>query len=178
MLEAAVAVASRDGQASVTYRSVADAAGVAHSLVRHYFGSRHALLREALLLQSRRDIAALVDPDESLDGFLGHLESQVLDEEGRHDLTRLLIYDFILAGIRGEYEIEPIRDQHELSVEGITARLHDLGIPDPDGSLARLVIAVTDGLVLQHMMLSNPTHTSGILARLRDLLRLAAADAR
>ncbi|WP_194396311.1 TetR/AcrR family transcriptional regulator [Microbacterium atlanticum] len=174
MLEAAVDIAARDGQAAVTLRSVADAAGVAHSLVRHHFGTRHALMTEALLMRSKKDIAGLVADNESIEGFFGNLEHQLTDERRRGDLSRLLIYDYILAGIRGEYEIEPVREQQEVSVEGIGAQLAALGVSDGDLSLARLVIAVADGLALQHMLLDSPETTTGILARLREVLQLVA----
>lgn len=48
LLKAAVRVVARGGLRSLTYRAVAEEAGVAHSLVVHHFGSRAALIEEAL----------------------------------------------------------------------------------------------------------------------------------
>ena len=55
---AAVELLHKDGVlAGVNLREVADAAGVNRGLVYQYFGSRRALLRSALLHQSRRNAA-------------------------------------------------------------------------------------------------------------------------
>jgi AcrR family transcriptional regulator len=48
LLEAVIQIAGREGPHVVTHRSVAARAQVTHGLVRHYFGTRQALLEEAL----------------------------------------------------------------------------------------------------------------------------------
>src|SRR4051812_3252600 len=55
LLEAAIDIAGRKGLDAVTYRSVASRAGVAHGLVRHYFGSREQLLIEAFRRAASQD---------------------------------------------------------------------------------------------------------------------------
>ncbi len=48
LLNAAVRVVARGGLRKLTYRAVAEEAGVTHGLVVHHFGSRDALIEEAL----------------------------------------------------------------------------------------------------------------------------------
>ncbi|BFO19117.1 hypothetical protein SHKM778_55050 [Streptomyces sp. KM77-8] len=48
LLEAAVRVVARGGLRKLTYRAVAQEAGVTHGLVVHHFGSRDALIEEAV----------------------------------------------------------------------------------------------------------------------------------
>jgi AcrR family transcriptional regulator len=55
LLEAAQRVIRREGFAHLTLRDVAAEVGVAHSLVRHYFGTRDELLAEAFDLAARED---------------------------------------------------------------------------------------------------------------------------
>jgi AcrR family transcriptional regulator len=55
LLEAAQRVIRRVGFAHLTLREVGAEAGVAHSLVRHYFGTRDELLAEAFDLASREE---------------------------------------------------------------------------------------------------------------------------
>src|SRR5215216_8163389 len=56
LLSAAMRVLDRDGMRGLTYRSVAREAGVSHGLVRHHFGSRDALIQEAVLDHSERTL--------------------------------------------------------------------------------------------------------------------------
>src|SRR2546426_842889 len=48
LLNAAVRVVARGGLRKLTYRAVAEEAGVTHGLVVHHFGSRDALIKAAL----------------------------------------------------------------------------------------------------------------------------------
>lgn len=57
LLAAVITIAGRQGQHAVTYRSVADEANVSHGLVRHYFGTRQAMIAEAFECAIGEDIA-------------------------------------------------------------------------------------------------------------------------
>src|SRR3712207_5466329 len=48
LLRATVHVVAREGLRGLTYRAVAEEAGVANTLVAHHFGTRDALLQAAL----------------------------------------------------------------------------------------------------------------------------------
>ena len=60
LLDAAIRVVARKGLRHLTYRAVASEAGVTHGLVAHHFGSRDALLLEAL----RHSVARSIDVTE------------------------------------------------------------------------------------------------------------------
>ena len=64
-------VVGRLGLSQLTNRIVAEEAGVTHGLVRHYFGSRDELLREAFRFAVRRSTerAVLETDNGSLDHF-------------------------------------------------------------------------------------------------------------
>jgi AcrR family transcriptional regulator len=64
ILDAALVVIARSGFAATTLRDVAAEASVAHGLLRHYFGSREALLAAAFDRAATGQIEAL---DEALD---------------------------------------------------------------------------------------------------------------
>jgi AcrR family transcriptional regulator len=69
LLQAVIDVAARQGPHMVTYRSVAAKASVTHGLVRHYFGTREAMLTEALQLAAREEIDAVVAPAQCIEDF-------------------------------------------------------------------------------------------------------------
>jgi AcrR family transcriptional regulator len=71
LLKAVVAVMARSGLRNVTYRAVAAEAGVTHGLVRHHFGSRDALIEQALHYSITQSIDTTVL--ESQSGDLGDL---------------------------------------------------------------------------------------------------------
>ncbi|WP_433521540.1 TetR/AcrR family transcriptional regulator [Nocardia pseudovaccinii] len=170
LLEAAISIAAQDGQAAVTYRAVAQATGVAHSLVRHYFGSREALMREALESASRRDIAQLgLESTTSIGMILADLPNQLQSEGAR----RSLITEFILSATRGQQPVELARELIDLSIDEARAALRAVGLTDDDRQLAMLVIAVVDGISLQHPLYQSVERTESILECLRMLLRLA-----
>ena len=58
LLRAAVAVVAAKGLRGLTYRSVAEAAGVNNTLVAHHFGSRDALIAAALDWAAEQSISA------------------------------------------------------------------------------------------------------------------------
>lgn len=60
LLDAAILIAGTQIPAKVTYRSVGAQAGMSHSLVRFYFGTREALLTAAFERAARRDAAEAV----------------------------------------------------------------------------------------------------------------------
>lgn len=69
LLAAVIAIAGRQGQHAVTYRSVADYANMSHGLVRHYFGTRQAMIAEAFELTDGEDLADVHLATESIENF-------------------------------------------------------------------------------------------------------------
>lgn len=171
LLRAAVRVVSATGLRNLTYRAVAREAGVTHGLVAHHFGSRDALLEEALRYSLRvsvevsslesgtgriedfaRDFGAFVDDDPELQAFQYEL---ILESRRRPELRPYVeeLYDHYRAAARRELE--------------------RLGIDDP--AVADVAYAALDGLVFQQISVGNAESTNRSVAALRRLLVAAAA---
>ena len=168
LLEATIHLAGRYGQKRVTYRSVAAEAGVAHGLVRFYFGSRQALLTEALDLAARRDANETGLVADDIDTFGADLIATLTT----HGERQFLQYDYLLSAVRGTAPVDKVVGHYDRYIAQIANTLSRLGIDDPDDTLAALVFACLDGLTLQHAIYDSAERTEQILDRLRDLLRL------
>ena len=86
LLNAAITVVAQRGLRYLTYRSVAAEAGVTHGLVAHHFGSRDALLMEALRHSVRRsiDVTSLIPDSGSPDDFVRGLADMVDSDPELH----------------------------------------------------------------------------------------------
>ncbi|TJY66258.1 TetR/AcrR family transcriptional regulator [Arthrobacter sp. CAU 1506] len=168
LLDAAIHIASTQGLDKVTYRSVAAGAGLSHSLVRFYFGTGEAMLTQAL------ERAAMLDIAES------HLNAGSIDEFGKDFLgvmarehqRGMLQYDYLLRAARGGPDSERITAIYDYYIREISATLANLGIHDPEGSIAAMIQAAMDGLALQHAAYGSNERSERILERIRDMLRL------
>ncbi|WP_457957233.1 TetR/AcrR family transcriptional regulator [Amycolatopsis sp. TRM77291] len=169
LLQAVIEIAGREGQHMVTYRSVAARAKVAHGLVRHYFGTRDAMLAEALRQAANQDISAANLAVATVDDFArGTVEAL-----GSDMTLQLLQYDLILNAIRGG-DKQAAFDIYGRYISEVARTLRNVGIDDPGGEWATLILSVLDSLILQHALYDSPERTEAILARLRELLGLLA----
>lgn len=167
LLDAVIHIAGTQGLEKVTYRSVAAHAGLSHSLVRFYFGSGDVMLAEAL------ERAAHLDAAE------GHLRAADVESFGSAfvesisgaNARGLLQYDYLLRAVRGGIPLERVVALYDYYIQEVAGTLDNLHIEDPDGSIATLVFAALDGLVLQHAVYGSDDRTEAVLARLRDVLR-------
>ncbi|MCK5752448.1 MAG: TetR family transcriptional regulator, partial [Mycobacterium sp.] len=100
IIEAAIRVVARDGLRRLTYRSLAEEAGVAHGLVRHHFGSLDALIEEALRVCTARTAETLSlnpasgNPDDFARGIVETLQ--------RDPETQLYQYEVLMESRRTE----------------------------------------------------------------------------
>jgi len=167
LLEAAVRVMDRDGMRGLTYRSVAQEAGVSHGLVRYHFGSREALIREAVLDLAGRSL---------------QITRLGADSGGLRDLgagtTRMVTDPGNLPGVDYELVLEARRRPelapavHALYDRYLEATRHDLarlGL-EGDEALVRLVFAALDGLVLQLLVYGRTEDADAAVAKLQELL--------
>jgi AcrR family transcriptional regulator len=173
LLEAIVRVVARDGLDGLTFRSAAKEAGVTHGLATYHFGSREAMVAEALewathagieesrldthgggLAQLAADLPQLIarDPDSAAFQFAMALEGRRRPDLAAH-VRRL--YDHYFAATRTSLE-----------AAGIVA----------DDELARLVFAAIDGLVLQQLIDGDADATARALVRLRRVLAAIDSD--
>jgi AcrR family transcriptional regulator len=148
LVQAAVRVVADKGLRGLTFRAVADEAGVNNTLIAHHFGSRDKLLAAALEWSVDRSIAGadLSEYASDTKAFRIALFENVLSEP---ELAAFQ-YEMILEA-RRRPELQPIvRDLYRKYIDKIAAgRLRD-GEPVSDG-LDLALFASLDGLMLQYI---------------------------
>jgi AcrR family transcriptional regulator len=167
LLAAAVRVLDRDGMRGLTSRSVAQEAGVTHGLVRHHFGSRDALIHEAVL-----DLAARTLEITKLESGTGRLEDlgagttrMVTEPQNLPGVD----YELILEARRRPELAPAVHALYDRYLDATRRELERIGLGD-DAALARLVFAALDGLVLQMLIYGRTDDADAAIARLHELL--------
>jgi AcrR family transcriptional regulator len=170
LIDATITLVARGGLRNFTYRAVAREAGVAHGLVAHHFGSRDALIEEALryTLDSSAEVLTDVTEESSLDDFVSHLAELV----SREPDLQAFQYELILESRRNP-ELAPLVENLYAAYRDATAdALERVGITRDD-ALTHLVFAALDGLVFQQLTMGNSARTEASLAKLRQFLASA-----
>jgi TetR/AcrR family transcriptional regulator, regulator of biofilm formation and stress response len=170
LIDAAIAVVARKGLRGLTYRAVAEEAGVTHALVTHHFGSRDAFIQELFDISTREAAAGVFDEAEPLHRFAANLPRLVEEED---ELLRFQ-FELMLEARRRPVLRETIARIGSEIEAAIEAQLERLGCSDEDGSLARFVHAAVDGLLLQQIVYGRGDTESG-LEILRELLATRTA---
>jgi AcrR family transcriptional regulator len=171
LLEATMRVVGRHGLDGLTNRIVAEEAGVTHGLVRHYFGTRDEMVREAFHLAVRRATERNVIESESgsLDDFAAGLGAVVAAEPEEEAFQ----YEVLLAALRRPELLADVRETYADFFRVTARELEIAGFDEADDALARLVFAALDGLVIQQLLYGNPRQTETAVIRLRELLKAA-----
>lgn len=168
LLRAVITIAGEQGLSHVTYRSVAERASVAHGLVRHYFGTRQAMIDEALEKAVGEDISTVTlatdDPEVFAEGVF------TTDDEVLR--SRVLQFDVVLNAIRGIGDEQLAYRVYDRYLKEVTQTFDALGIDDPDGSWATLLFVALDGLVLRQALYRDAESTAAVLECLRSVLSL------
>jgi len=169
LLRAVVTVVARGGLRELTYRAVAEEAGVTHGLVRHHFGSRDALIVAATeySLAPALEISHLGDSG-TLDTWAKDVPKVLTDEE---EITAFQ-FEVILESRRRPELRDAVR---ELYAGFRAAALDDLrahGV-DADQAMANVVFAALDGIIFQGLALNEPRTTKASIAKLRELIKAA-----
>ncbi|MDF2826966.1 MAG: TetR family transcriptional regulator [Mycobacterium sp.] len=148
LLQAAVRVVADKGLRGMTFRAVADEAGVNNTLIAHHFGSRDKMLAAALEWSVDRSIAGadLSEYGSDAAAFRTALIDNVLSEPD----SAAFQYEMILEA-RRRPELQPtVRELYRKYVAKLAAgRLRD-GEPASDG-LNLALFAALDGLMLQYV---------------------------
>ncbi|HSX99714.1 MAG TPA: TetR family transcriptional regulator [Streptomyces sp.] len=168
LLNAAVRVVARGGLRRLTYRAVAEEAGVTHGLVVHHFGSRDALI-EAALEHSVRTSASASSLEPGT-GDIADFAAGLADMVTREPAMQAFQYELMLESRRRAELLPQIRALYE---EYFQATERELSRSLPDGTspaLTRLVFAALEGLVLHQLVLDEPDVTEAALKELRSLL--------
>ncbi len=172
LLRATVKVVARGGLRALTYRAVAEEAGVAHALVRFHFGSRDALIVAATeySLPEAIRVGGLESTSSDVDDYASQLRDVIVTEA---DLTRFQ-FEVILES-RRRPELRPVvREIYEGFWKTATEDLRHRGV-EADDDFGVLIFAALDGLVFQSVSMDDPELPEGPLMRLRQLLALARA---
>ncbi|MFD7876375.1 TetR/AcrR family transcriptional regulator [Streptomyces sp. NPDC059766] len=172
LLNAAVRVVAEGGLRKLTYRAVAEEAGVTHGLVVHHFGSRDALIEETLAhtIRTSLNTSALEPGTGRIADFSAELSDMVEADPG----IQAFQYELLLEARRRPELLPQIRTLYDEYFRA-TRRELDRILPDDAGpALSRLVFAALDGLVLHQLVLGEPEVTDAALEELRALLRLLA----
>jgi AcrR family transcriptional regulator len=167
LLAAAIRVVARHGLRGLTYRSVAAEAGVTHGLVAHHFGSRDAMIEQALAYSAEESIGL-----SSLEPGTGQLEDFARDlaQMTAHDPDlEAFQYELILEARRRPGLTQDIRDLYATYLAAAQRELQRAGLGS-DPALARLVFAALDGLVFQQLVVSQPQDTEASVQQLREML--------
>lgn len=169
LLRAAIRVVATSGLRNLTYRAVAREAGVTHGLVAHHFGSRDALLEEAL----RYSLQVSVETT-SLESGTGRIEDfarDLADFVDKEPDLQAFQYELILES-RRRPELRPYIEELYAYYRGAARReLARLGIHDD--ATADVAYAALDGLVFQQISVGNPQATQHVVDALRRMLVVA-----
>ncbi|MDX2760481.1 TetR/AcrR family transcriptional regulator [Streptomyces europaeiscabiei] len=195
LLNAAVHVVARGGLRRLTYRAVAEKAEVTHGLVVHHFGSRDALVEEALAhtIRTSLDTSSLEPGTGKVADFSTRLSEMVtadlepgtgkvadfstrLSEMVTADPdTQAFQYELLLESRRRPELLPQIRELYDEYFDAARRELGRILPAGADKALTRLVFAALDGLVLHQLVLGEPAVTDAALEELRSLLRLLDA---
>ncbi|MFM9693113.1 TetR/AcrR family transcriptional regulator [Streptomyces europaeiscabiei] len=173
LLNAAVHVVARGGLRRLTYRAVAEEAGVTHGLVVHHFGSRDALIEEALAhtIRTSLDTSDLEPGTGKVADFSTGLSGMVTADPD----TQAFQYELLLESRRRPELLPQIRELYDEYFDAAQRELGRMLPAGADKALTRLVFAALDGLVLHQLVLGEPAVTDAALEELRSLLRLLDA---
>lgn len=167
LLRAAVTVVAGGGLRALTYRAVAEEAGVTHGLVRHHFGSRDALIVAATEYSLSPLLAAsgVTGTPGNLQTFARGIPTMIQREQ---ELVAFQ-YEVMLESVRRP----ELRPAVQALLDGLRASiLEDLrqrGL-SVTAAIGATVTAALDGIVLHGLTLQDPTFVQSALRELRSLL--------
>jgi AcrR family transcriptional regulator len=167
LLDAAVRVVARAGLRGLTYRAVAAEAGVTQGLIAHHFGSRAALIHEALLAAGAESIGSTLTPERNPDvaSFLAGFSAFVEETEE----LQAFQFELVLESRRRAALREDARALYDRYIEATRASLVSAGVETSE-TLTNLVFAALDGIVFQQLVYGDAARTEETLAELRRVL--------
>ncbi|SJM67270.1 TetR/AcrR family transcriptional regulator [Gulosibacter sp. 10] len=148
LLRATVHVVAAKGLRGMTFRAVAEEAGVNNTLIAHHFGTRDKLLAAALEWSGRQSIAAadLSEYASDSDSYIQALLENILTTRS----SEIFQYEMILEATRRP-ELQPaVQALYRRYVAALVPGLAPAGLVT-DSSLGRAVFAALDGLMLQYL---------------------------
>jgi AcrR family transcriptional regulator len=170
LLRAAVAVVAAKGLRGLTYRSVAEAAGVNNTLVAHHFGSRDALIAAALDWAAEQSISASKLREAAA---LGHsFTESLLELLLAEPELQVFQYEMILEARRRPELAAAVSALYENYVSALADGLTASGLTHNVEVVARTLFASLDGLVLQYLAGVDRAVIAAALEEVHDMLLL------
>ncbi|MFD0166025.1 TetR/AcrR family transcriptional regulator [Streptomyces decoyicus] len=166
IIDAAIAVVGERGIAGLSHRAVAAAADVPLGSTTYHFATLGELLVAAL---RQSNVVCLDDFARWVDGIdpaapLAEEVARLVEDTLAGDRRRMeLEYELYLAALRHE-AVRPI------AAECLDEMVRLLGQRIGDLHTARTVVALTDGLVLQHLLTGQPFDPEAVRAGLAGVL--------
>jgi TetR/AcrR family transcriptional regulator, regulator of biofilm formation and stress response len=173
LLRAVPRTVAKLGFRGLTYRALADEAGVTYGLISYHFGTREALIEAAAKLALEDAIvgSALVPESGRLDDFAGSLTDLLREDPAGQAFQ----FDLVTEAMRNDKLHPPVVELYTRYVTAVEDALHEFGVEN-DPALARVVFAALDGITLQHFFFGDEAETEASLTRLRELIAAAARD--
>lgn len=175
LIEAAVRVVARHGLHGMTFRKVAQEAGVNNSLVAHHFGSLSSLASAALAWSATTALndSHLAGFLESGDDYRSALWSTLSEEKDLH----VYQFEMVLEASRDEAIRDHIIAMYDQYTSEVSRSMFGGSANDEDHAVARAVFAALDGLVLQFVSGAiNREQVDSSVAALWKLAALASAS--
>ncbi|MEW1644077.1 MULTISPECIES: TetR family transcriptional regulator [unclassified Streptomyces] len=174
LLDAAVRVVARGGLRGLTYRAVAEEAGVTHGLVVHHFGTRDALIEAALAHAIHASLGSSdLEPGTGRPEDFSHGLTEMVDSGP--DLQAFQ-YELLLEARRRPELLSHLRALYDEYFAATRRELTQM-LPGPvDEGLSRMVFATLEGLVLHQLVFGEREVIEGALDELRNVLRLLARE--
>jgi AcrR family transcriptional regulator len=167
MLDAAIAVVAERGLRGLTYRAVAERAGVNNSLVAHHFGDRDGLIEAALEYATERTLIAFESSSVEGEPLATDIVTRLI---GGDPALQLFQYELLLESRRTPSLRPAVTRQYDAYIDAWQGMLGRLGRDPRDRDLARAIAAAIDGLLLQRLTVTGDRDVTAAVARLRDLL--------
>ena len=172
MLEGAKECLRTKGYARTTARDLVAASGANLSSIGYHFGSKDALLAEALdelFMEYTERLTAAAGGDPSMSALARVAESwrQMLAEMPEHEPMMLAFVESVGPSVRSPELREKLADHYQRTrdavAESVRESLGDAPGADPD-VIASYLIAVYDGLMIQFLVDPSRTPTGEQLA--------------
>ena len=157
LLRGAMESLLEEGYASVTARDVARRAGTSLAAIGYHFGSTQALLHEAIaeaFRQWRAELASVLDvkasPVETVAAVGGKLDGFFREDRA---LFTVFLEALALAQRASDVARQAAAnyDEDRIAVANLIATIRG-EVTDDDRTIASLLLAVVDGLFIQHLV--------------------------
>lgn len=166
LLDSLIEAFAADGIGGRSLREVATSVGTSHRMLLHHFGSREELLLTIVEEVERRQAATLADlPDDPADAV-----AATWADLRRPELRPFerLFFECYARGAQGE---EPFTRLLPAAIDGWLAAVDEHAPADVDRASARLVLAVTRGLLLDLVATGDEEGVDAAADRFVELLR-------